>query len=301
MSSLIIISDASQCGDDCIAIAMLANTRPTDIRLIVATSGNVWAEEVADNIRTLFTVLHQPNVHICIGTPSLLFKAQHRKRIHHALAQPGLQYTGAFSSEPRITQDGTPICHDLFEQIVAADRPDIIVIGPADSLASVSSQHNNLASYVSRIYLMGGVLKGIGNTTADAEFNFWFDAEAAEILLRSDLPITLLPLDATRNLRYPPQFTSALDPAYPSAKYVRDCIAHRPSRPVHDEALAAVVIDESVIVRRTLLKLEVEASLGPRYGAVKRLSSNATRRPVEVIEELDEPTLWEVMRSSLTR
>ncbi|WP_447742966.1 nucleoside hydrolase [Pseudomonas laurentiana] len=40
------------------------------------------------------------------------------------------------------------------------------------------------------------------NATAAAEFNFWFDPEAAEILLAAGLDTVLLPLDAIASIRH---------------------------------------------------------------------------------------------------
>ena len=52
---------------------------------------------------------------------------------------------------------------------------------------------------------MGGCSNWVGNITKTAEYNFWVDPEAADIVLKSEIPITVIGwdpsyLDGTLNL-----------------------------------------------------------------------------------------------------
>ena len=47
---------------------------------------------------------------------------------------------------------------------------------------------------------MGGSLNAGGNVTPYAEFNFYVDPEAADLVLAAGLPLTLVPLDVTHQL-----------------------------------------------------------------------------------------------------
>ncbi len=85
---LIVFTDATASGDDAIAIAMLATAWPEAIRLIVATSGNVWAEDVADHVRALLARLQREDVDVCIGLPSAAFRAQRPAFIHNLATDP---------------------------------------------------------------------------------------------------------------------------------------------------------------------------------------------------------------------
>jgi pyrimidine-specific ribonucleoside hydrolase len=302
MRPLVIITDATEFGDDSIAITLLANARPpAPIKLIVATSGNVWAEEAARNVNFLLAKLQRDDIDICVGMPSLTFMEQRRAFLHNRVMRPAPLYSGALGREPPNPSDGIRVCDDLFQAIAAADRPDLLFLAPASAVASVVSAHTDFADHIGRIYLMGGSIKGGGNATAAAEFNFWFDPEAAETLLAANLPITLLPLDPTRDLCYPIGFQAELNPEYPAAEHVRDCLARRPSPPVGDEVLAAVVLDRSVVTRRRSIKIAVETSPGPRYGAVNLLPDNASRRAVDVIENVDHTLFWDLVRGNLAR
>ena len=53
---------------------------------------------------------------------------------------------------------------------------------------------------VSSLVVMGGSLYAGGNVTPYAEFNFYVDPEAADVVLAAGLPLTLVPLDVTHQL-----------------------------------------------------------------------------------------------------
>ena len=72
----------------------------------------------------------------------------------------------------------------------------IAPIGPLTNIALVLRLYPHLASRISHLCLMGGSI-GEGNTTASAEFNIIADPEAADVVFRSGVPITMIGLDVT--------------------------------------------------------------------------------------------------------
>jgi inosine-uridine nucleoside N-ribohydrolase len=297
---LIIITDATATGDDSIAISMLLAARRGQVKLIIATSGNIWAEEADANVRALLARLGCQDIGVCVGMSSAQFTAQRYPLIKSAIEKRDTAYAGAFGRPVPAAAAADVSSESLFEAIKRAGRPDLLVLAPASPLASIISRHEDFAGYVGRVFLMGGAVTGRGNTTAAAEFNFWFDAPAAEALLAADVPITLLPLEVTAGLIYPPGFQFGLNPADPTGRHVRACIAERPLRPVCDEVLAAVLLDESIITRRSNMKLAVQAAATALYGEVTVLPDSASRRAVDVIEEIDQSALWALIRAAVT-
>jgi inosine-uridine nucleoside N-ribohydrolase len=290
---LIVMTDAAAFGDDGVAIAMLA-ARAADIRLIVATSGNLWASAAAGHVRALLSRLGKEGVGLCVAPPPAYLEERARKLDRKA---DQLHYVGALAGPPPATPAAPALCSsdELFDRIAAANRPDILVIGPATSLAALTAAHRNLADDIGRVFLMGGAIATPGNATRAAEFNFWFDAEAAERLLASDLPVTLLPLDAVRTMRPPAGLKDRLDPGYAPAAYLIECLSRSPAPLVCDEVLAATVLDPTIIRRQKAMKLSVEVADGPRYGSVTILSDGAARRAVNVIEEIDHDAMWRLV------
>lgn len=82
---------------------------------------------------------------------------------------------------------------------------DILCLGPLTTIALAIKLYDNILDDVRNIWIMGGNYKGIGNITPYAEFNFYVDPEAADILLNSTRkPINMLPWEAclTQNLTW---------------------------------------------------------------------------------------------------
>lgn len=66
MRQLVAITDAAPIGDDVVALAMLAHAREADFALAIATSGNVWAEEAATNVRRVLTHVGRDDIPVLI-------------------------------------------------------------------------------------------------------------------------------------------------------------------------------------------------------------------------------------------
>jgi inosine-uridine nucleoside N-ribohydrolase len=96
---------------------------------------------------------------------------------------------------------------------------------------------------------MGGAIGqlpgGSGNLTPNAEFNIWVDPEAAQVVFRSGIPITLTPMNPGR--------VHTTDPA-------------TRSRHMTDELALAVVIDP-ILAKTQDMFVDVDINHGLDYGA----------------------------------
>jgi inosine-uridine nucleoside N-ribohydrolase len=117
--------------------------------------------------------------------------------------------------------------------------------------------------------IMGGAVTVPGNVTPVAEFNIYVDPEAAQIVFGSGLPIVLIGLDVTEQVRLSAemidQYTSPM--GLPLSQFVVECTAptlqfsarveRQAGMAMHDPLAVGALIDPS-IVRTVPLSVQVE-------------------------------------------
>jgi purine nucleosidase len=119
---------------------------------------------------------------------------------------------------------------------------DLHCLGPLTNLAHLLQRAPDAAARIRRVIAMGGAVDGPGNVGPKAEFNIAHDPHAAAIVLAAGLDFTLIPLDATRQLRADAAYIAALRgtgraPATASAALIEAYFAATngaESRPLHD-------------------------------------------------------------------
>ena len=60
----------------------------------------------------------------------------------------------------------------------------ILAIGPLTNIALAVKQNPEIVPLIKKIIYMGGAIDVPGNTTKAAEFNWWFDPDAAQFVVR---------------------------------------------------------------------------------------------------------------------
>ena len=135
----------------------------------------------------------------------------------------------------------------------------IVATAPLTNVAALLLAHPELKANIAGISLMGGGLAH-GNWTPAAEFNILADPEAADVVFRSGLPITMAGLDVTEQaLLYPEDFARIRAVGNPVAETVAGWLDfffafHRTKgyagAPVHD----AVAV--CALLRPDLLRFE---------------------------------------------
>ena len=119
--------------------------------------------------------------------------------------------------------DDRPAARLLAETVAAAPGQIVVVaIGPLTNLAEAFQADPALAGQIKQIVIMGGALDAAGNvaneqegiTNEYAEWNFFADPQAADIVLSSGAPILLVPLDATNDVPFTLSFYRRLGAAH---------------------------------------------------------------------------------------
>jgi inosine-uridine nucleoside N-ribohydrolase len=168
----------------------------------------------------------------------------------------------------------------LAETIAGSDRlVTILATGPLTNLAQVLDADPQLADGIARIVIMGGAVDVDGNATADgspapAEWNFAADPAAAAMVFASGVPITLVPLDATNDVKITRAFADGLhaDASAGPANLIDELLLRTPMSIDVDyfwDALAAVMLIEPTVAATEEARLAVPTD-GPEAGRTTR-------------------------------
>ncbi|QPM89759.1 nucleoside hydrolase [Pseudooceanicola algae] len=150
---------------------------------------------------------------------------------------------------------------------------DVFCLAPLTNIALLLARYPQSAMRIRRIIAMGGALEEPGNMPSGAEFNFGHDPEALMQVIASDLDITLIPLDATRQFRADAAYIADLRamgkaPATASADLIAAYFAQTAhqsktaeSRPLHDPCVPLFALHPELF-RVTERQVTVEPDTG---------------------------------------
>ena len=128
----------------------------------------------------------------------------------------------------------------------------IVAIGPQTNLALALLKEPRLRQDIAAIVFMGGALGlepryGRGNITPVAECNIWFDPQAADIVFKSGIDLTMVSLDVTNpatGMLLPEATIRSVDPASaPLASIFVDTCATYLDAPMFDWGHGCVLYD----------------------------------------------------------
>jgi purine nucleosidase len=74
----------------------------------------------------------------------------------------------------------------------------IVTTGPTTNLAQAIMKDPSIVGMIGKVVSMGGAVMSPGNVSKFAEANIRTDPDAADLIFKSELPITLVSLDVTR-------------------------------------------------------------------------------------------------------
>ncbi len=201
-----IIIDTDPGHDDAIAILMLLAERQLfDILGITTVAGNNALEQVTSNMLKILELTHA-DIPVAKGSSKPLSREVRPQTQAHG--QSGMD--GPVLPLPKRQPVPVPGVQFLNELISRSSSPvSILALGPLTNIARLLTEYPDVRSKIDIISLMGGGLSG-GNITEAAEFNFYADPEAADIVFRAGIPITMSGLDVTEKAMLFPEEWSVL-------------------------------------------------------------------------------------------
>ncbi len=279
-----IIIDTDPGKDDAVAILLaLASPAELEVLALVAVAGNVPVTRTEDNARRLAELAGRPDLPVYAGCARPLLRTP--ITAEHVHGDTGLR--GLDLPEPRTPSRPEHGVDYLVDTLRAAPPGEVTLclLGPATNLAVALVKAPEIAERIAEVVWMAGARSEGGNTTPAAEFNVHADPDAARVLLGSGVPLTLLPLDLTHQVRLTPDRMARLlrvgtaAARAVAALFARDDgpVRERGGSPLHDPCVIAHLLRPRLfegqrinVVVETGSPLTLGMTVADRYGVTGR-------------------------------
>lgn len=193
--SIPIIIDTDPGHDDALALMLAARCDAFDIRAITTVAGNSSIENTTRNARYVLKLLDKEDIPIYSGAAAPLTQPLIQAVVHGKSGLAGIDP----SNEPELTGDAVDRIIDI---VKTSQKPiTIITLGPLTNIAQAIQKAPDTLMSVERIVMMGGAIDVPGNKNRVAEFNIFVDPDAADVVFKSPMTKTLVPLDACNHVQ----------------------------------------------------------------------------------------------------
>jgi purine nucleosidase len=293
-------------GSNQMAMLALLQAPQAEVLGITMVTGNAWRDEETLHTLRMLELTGHANVPVAKGAVFPLVRTERETQLGESLygnvawlgawgqgqttlveTQSGalvpvtpahLLVHGPYAIPPMA--DGMPAlkpidedaAHFLIRQVRAHPHEvTIYAAGPMTNIALAVSIDPEFAALTKGIVLMGGSLNPETDdpefaTSPRHEFNFWFDPEAAHIVLRADWPrLDVTTVDVSIKAPFTEKMLNEIAKAQtPAAKYIAAWSQDRYY--LWDELAACAWLDPTLITKEKLLYMDVDLSHGPSYG-----------------------------------
>jgi len=283
-----LIIDTDPGADDVVALLFaLASPDELNIHALTTVAGNVRLDKTSRNARLAREWAGREDVPVYAGAPKpLLRRPIYAEDIH---GKEGLSGVAVYEPKHGLAKAGAV---DFLIDTLKAARPHSITIamlGPQTNLALALIQEPEIVQGIKEVVIMGGAHFNGGNITPVAEFNLFADPHAAEVVLKSGVRLTYLPLDVTHKILTSDARLQQIAALNNNAsklvsdilnEYIKGDMEHYgiPGGPVHDATVIAYLLKPQLFSGR-LVNVVVDSREGPTFGQTIVDWHNGLRAP----------------------
>jgi len=190
-----IIIDTDPGQDDAIAILLALASPELEVLGITAVAGNVPLALTEKNARKICELAGRSEAKVFAGAMRPLVRPL--VTAEHVHGKTGLD--GPDLPEPTMKLQQQHAVDFIVETLMHEESGTVTLcpLGPLTNIALALIREPKIAPRIKEIVLMGGGFFEGGNTTPAAEFNIYVDPHAADVVLKSGIPIVFMSLDVT--------------------------------------------------------------------------------------------------------
>lgn len=293
-----VIIDTDPGLDDAVAILYALSEPRFTVMAIASVAGNIGLARTTDNALRLVAVTGAP-VPVARGAAGpLAGPGRSEEAIHGADGLGGVALPA-----PRSQPLADAVAHvAALLNAEPAGSVTLLALAPLTNLALLARDHPAAFARLGGIVAMGGTIHETGNAGPYAEFNLAADPHAAAMVLGAGVPVTLIPLDVTRQFRATPADLADLKasgrPAAVTAAALIEAYfqgSTRESRPLHDPCVMLLALAPALFGTETM-RLGVDLHDHPG-----RLVPDEARPPIRVAMRIDAPAVKRMLWDGLTR
>ena len=259
--------------DDAIALLLAFGSPELNLLGITTVGGNVPLIHTQTNARKICELAQVLDIPVSAGCgrPFVRSRMTTAEYVHGATGLGPL--TLPVPTIPLHPQHGVDF---LIDTLLNAPSPvHLATLGPLTNLAVALVKNPEIASHIQSLTIMGGAITH-GNITPSAEFNFYCDPHAAQVVFEAGLPLTMIGLDVTHQaIATPERLAKIRAIGHPIGTTVAQLLEHYSlhdiqqygfdGAPLHDPCVLAYLLKPELFQsRRCFVEIETQsdASLG---------------------------------------
>ena len=277
-----VILDVDPGIDDAIAILLAVRSPELKIEAVTTVAGNVTVERGSENALRVLSLARRTDIPVARGAERPL-----RKTLVTATYWHGPNGLGGVELPRSAAELDHRHAVDLIIKLAHEHPHDLSIVatGPLTNLALALRKAPSIRQELSEIIVMGGSTVG-GNETAAAEFNFFVDPDAVQIVFSSGVPLTMVGLNATRqtlltrqHVRYLAASASCLGQFVAKLGEFQLADDVTIGTPLHDPLALALAIDKTLSTTTVPMYIEIDTRSGLTNGA-SIFNSDLTREHI---------------------
>jgi inosine-uridine nucleoside N-ribohydrolase len=315
-------------GSNLQTLALLIQSPDVEVLGITVVSGDQWRDEEVAHALRLLEIMSRTDIPVVPGAVFPLVRRRDEAQLWQA-RYGKVAYAGAWDDrwwhEPDVVPplpEGQPTtkasaedaAHFLLRMVHMYPREVTIYEGgPMTNLATAIRIDPEFPTLAKELVFMGGSLNPQSDNPEWAnnprhEFNFWFDPEAADIVLRAPWKkIVCTPTDISVKTRLTPEMIKQIGASgAPLAQYIARFYQQWPGTDIMwDELAAAAWVDPAIITQRETRYMDVDLDKGAGYGNTLTWTDKdkpaVALQPVEIQVDLNQEKFYRMFIDLMTR